>query len=165
MNSDESEKCMSLAKKAISEGNWEKAERMLNKSIKLSETTEAKNLLSNLGELKSRFKYNTKPESSKPKSTPSTRPVSRRTSPPREERPYTPEQVKICSDIIKEKDYYKVLGVNRDANEAAMKKAYKKLAVKCHPDKNPAPQSTQAFKKVNAAIACLTDETKRRIYD
>eukprot|EP00351_Strombidinopsis_sp_SopsisLIS2011_P003376 CAMPEP_0116878770 /NCGR_PEP_ID=MMETSP0463-20121206/10516_1 /TAXON_ID=181622 /ORGANISM="Strombidinopsis sp, Strain SopsisLIS2011" /LENGTH=63 /DNA_ID=CAMNT_0004527315 /DNA_START=352 /DNA_END=543 /DNA_ORIENTATION=+ len=46
-----------------------------------------------------------------------------------------------------------------------MKKAYKKLAVKCHPDKNPAPQSTQAFKKVNAAIACLTDENKRRIYD
>ena len=55
MNVDESQKCMELAKKAMTDGNWEKAERMLNKSIRLHETTEAKNLLSNLDEIKKRF--------------------------------------------------------------------------------------------------------------
>ena len=58
-----------------------------------------------------------------------------------------------------------MLGVAKNADEATMKKAYKKLAVKCHPDKNPHPQADQAFKKVNAAIACLSDKDKRRIYD
>jgi len=46
---------MELAKKAMTDGNWDKAERMLKKSIRLHETDEAKNLLSNLDEIKKRF--------------------------------------------------------------------------------------------------------------
>ena len=48
--------------------------------------------------------------------------------------------------INKLKDYYEILGVNKDANDAELKKAYKKLALLCHPDKNKAPGSTEAFK-------------------
>ena len=58
-----------------------------------------------------------------------------------------------------------MLGVPKTATEAELKKAFKKRAVKVHPDKNAAPRATEAFKKINAAIACLSDEKKRREYD
>jgi len=71
----------------------------------------------------------------------------------------------VCREICAAKDYYKVLGVEKDASENDLKKAFKRRAVKVHPDKNPAPRATEAFKKVNAAMACLTDPQKRRQYD
>ena len=46
-----------------------------------------------------------------------------------------------------------------------MKKAYRKLAIKLHPDKNKAPAASEAFKKVSAAYACLTDLKRKTIYD
>ena len=46
-----------------------------------------------------------------------------------------------------------------------MKKAYKKLSIKVHPDKNHAPKADEAFKKVSAAYACLVDSKKRKHYD
>jgi DnaJ-class molecular chaperone len=58
-----------------------------------------------------------------------------------------------------------VLGVQKNCNEVDLKKAFKRKAIKVHPDKNPAPQATDAFKKVNAAMACLSDPDKRRVYD
>ena len=58
-----------------------------------------------------------------------------------------------------------MLGVQKNCKEVDLKKAFKRKAIKVHPDKNPAPQATDAFKKVNAAMACLSDSEKRRIYD
>jgi len=57
------------------------------------------------------------------------------------------------------------MGVQRDCTEIDLKKAFKKRAIKVHPDKNAHPKSTDAFKKVNAAMACLSDKDKRRTYD
>lgn len=58
-----------------------------------------------------------------------------------------------------------MLGVEKNCTENDLKKAFKRKAIKVHPDKNPAPQSTDAFKKINAAMACLSDPVKRRTYD
>lgn len=52
----------------------------------------------------------------------------------------------------KYKNYYEVLGVSKDAGEEDLKKAYRKLALKFHPDKNHAPGATEAFK---SKISCL----------
>lgn len=50
------------------------------------------------------------------------------------------------------KDYYEILGVTKEANEEDLKKAYRKLALKFHPDKNHAPGATEAFKGINLCI-------------
>lgn len=63
------------------------------------------------------------------------------------------------------KDFYEVLGITKDAGEADIKKAYKKLALQLHPDKNRAPGADEAFKAIGNAVATLTDEKKRQLYD
>jgi DnaJ-class molecular chaperone len=63
-------------------------------------------------------------------------------------------------------DYYKTLGVPRDADEAQLKKAYRKLALKFHPDKNQGDPAAEAkFKDVGEAYEVLSDTRKRQIYE
>ena len=64
------------------------------------------------------------------------------------------------------RDYYEVLGVNKDASEEDIKKAYRKLAMKHHPDRNPDnPKSEEQFKEAKEAYEILTDANKRAAYD
>ena len=66
----------------------------------------------------------------------------------------------------KEKDLYQVLGVPRDAKPDAIKKAYRRLARKYHPDVNPGDKaSEEKFKEINAAFEILSDPQKRELYD
>ncbi len=63
-------------------------------------------------------------------------------------------------------DYYEILQVGRDATGAEIKKAYRKLALKYHPDKNPGnKEAEEMFKRINEAYGVLSDEEKRSIYD
>ncbi|MBY0267821.1 MAG: molecular chaperone DnaJ [Burkholderiales bacterium] len=64
------------------------------------------------------------------------------------------------------KDYYEVLGVNRDASEDDLKKSYRKLAMKWHPDRNPDnPKAEEHFKEAKEAYEVLSDAQKRAAYD
>lgn len=64
------------------------------------------------------------------------------------------------------KDYYKTLGVARDASQQDIKAAFRKLAAKHHPDRNPDdPKAEDRFKEVNEAYTALSDPEKRKIYD
>lgn len=63
------------------------------------------------------------------------------------------------------KDYYETLGVARNASEADIKKAYRRLAMKHHPDRNPDKGAEAQFKEINAAYEILSDAQKRAAYD
>ena len=63
------------------------------------------------------------------------------------------------------RDYYEVLEVDRSATPEQIKQAYRQLALKWHPDRNPAPDATDRFKEIAEAYAVLSDPTKRRQYD
>src|SRR5947207_6805556 len=68
--------------------------------------------------------------------------------------------------MTKKRDYYEVLSVAREASEEEVKRAYRKLAVKFHPDKNPNdPHAEEKFKELGEAYDVLIDADKRAAYD
>ena len=66
---------------------------------------------------------------------------------------------------MSKRDYYEVLGVSRNASEADIKKAYRRLAMKFHPDRNAGAESEQKFKEAKLAYEVLSDPKKRSAYD
>lgn len=66
---------------------------------------------------------------------------------------------------MNKRDYYEVLGVSKNATEAEIKSAFRKLAKKYHPDVNKEPDAAEKFKEAQEAYAVLSDEAKRRQYD
>jgi len=67
---------------------------------------------------------------------------------------------------VLQKDYYKMLGLNRDASEDEIKRAYRQLALKYHPDHHPDnPKSEEKFKEISEAYAVLSNPKKRKEYD
>ncbi|XP_076441670.1 dnaJ homolog subfamily B member 14-like [Babylonia areolata] len=168
-NKDESDRCYAIALRCVAAGNIEKAIRFLKKAERLYPSDKAQELLSKLTE----NSYDTQaPNSEESKANEEVR--KRRGSIPRDASSdnqenaspdYTPEQVASVRRIKRCKDYYEVLDVKKDCSESDLKKAYRKLALQMHPDKNKAPGATEAFKAIGNAYAVLSDADKRRKYD
>ena len=67
--------------------------------------------------------------------------------------------------MAEKRDYYEVLGVQRNASKDEIKDAYRKLALQYHPDRNKAPDAEEKFKEISEAYAVLSDDEKRQQYD
>ncbi len=67
--------------------------------------------------------------------------------------------------MVSERDYYEVLGVERGADDAAIKRAFRKLAQQWHPDVNTQPEAQERFKEINEAYQVLSDPSRRQAYD
>ncbi|KZC07016.1 PREDICTED: dnaJ homolog subfamily B member 12 [Dufourea novaeangliae] len=159
-NKDEAERCMELAERYLREKKYEDAEKFMRKAYKLYPTKKAEDVLAKVVMFS---KQNQKSESE-----PTVR--KRQTAPKEASQPqvsteYTKEQLEYVKRIKKCKDYYEILGVSTDATDSDIKKAYKKLALQLHPDKNKAPGAAEAFKAIGNAVAILTDVEKRKQYD
>ncbi len=156
MDDYEAEKSLKIASSALKSGDYEKARRFILKGIKLQpNSARAKSMLEECDS------HVTASGNGAP------RQESQRSREEEEIRSnrFAASQAKICDDILGKTDYYEILGVPKTASDDEIKKQYKKLALKLHPDKNHAPQATEAFKKLTQAFACLTDKNKRTVYD
>ncbi|KAK3281904.1 hypothetical protein CYMTET_10331 [Cymbomonas tetramitiformis] len=155
-NREDANRCLGIAKRALEEGDLAKAIKFAEKSKRFHASSEADNIikLASSGGIPRSANQGSVP--------PPSRPASRATS----EQPQspgagagttgTPEQRKAVQEILRSSDYYAMLGVANSANEDEVKKAYRKLALKLHPDKNQAAGAEEAFKKVSKAFDCLS---------
>ena len=71
----------------------------------------------------------------------------------------------ICTNLLKLKDYYEILQISKSASKDEIKRAYKKQAIKFHPDKNKSSKAEECFKKISEAYQILSNEEKRNFYD
>src|SRR5512136_611448 len=67
--------------------------------------------------------------------------------------------------MAEKRDYYEVLGVQKNASKDEIKDTYRKLAMQYHPDRNKAPEAEEKFKEISEAYAVLSDDEKRQQYD
>ncbi|XP_053197343.1 dnaJ homolog subfamily B member 12b [Scomber japonicus] len=169
VNRDEAERCIDIATAALTNEQLEKAQRFLEKAQRLFPTEKAKVLLdliakngftsrqgghSDFGGVSGPRQRQTTSEDSRPAEKPADTSKS-----------YTADQVDAVRRIKQCKDYYEILGVQKDAAEDELKRSYRKLALKFHPDKNHAPGATEAFKAIGNAYGVLSNANKRRQYD
>ncbi|XVE71440.1 hypothetical protein DITRI_Ditri10aG0150200 [Diplodiscus trichospermus] len=179
-NKDDALKCLKIGKEALDGGDRARALKFLTKARRLDPTLPLDNLLSAAAESESDGR--TSPESpgstkgpsqSKPSDHPSIRQrnpstgsaASSSSSPTASAGGYTEEQITIVKQIKKKKDYYEILGLEKTCSVEDVRKAYRKLSLKVHPDKNKAPGAEEAFKAVSKAFQCLSNEESRKKYD
>ncbi|XP_033005004.1 dnaJ homolog subfamily B member 12 isoform X1 [Lacerta agilis] len=167
-NRDEAERCIAIAVGAIKAGQVEKARRFLEKAQRLYPSQRVRVLLDSLtrSEKSSNGHSQTK-ESTNPhlRKMSGDIPAANGEAGGDISKGYTQDQVDAVKRVKQCKDYYEILGVSRDSSDEDLKKAYRKLALKFHPDKNHAPGATEAFKAIGNAYAVLSNPEKRKQYD
>lgn len=180
-NRDDAERCVELASVALAEGDVEKASRLVEKSKRMFPLPEVQNALAaKIARAQTNFSKSDKSEpskaaspSSKSKSASSSAANGQRSShasssqPPPPPRPATPEMEAAVATVHRKRNgtHYEVLEVTREADDGVLKKAYRKLALRLHPDRNFAKGADEAFKRVSQAFDVLSDPQRRSHYD
>lgn len=159
-NRDEAIRCRELAEKARIQGDIPKCIRLLEKSLRLYRDTHTEAMLESIN----RAAKHTQSESGVCDPT-STVNRLRKMSTTRGASSCSQEQVAGVRRILSLTSYYEVLQIDKSATDDQIKKAYRKLALRFHPDKCKAPQAEDAFKKISKAFQCLSDAYKRKMYD
>ncbi|XP_054455203.1 dnaJ homolog subfamily B member 12b [Anoplopoma fimbria] len=169
VNRDEAERCIDIATAALTDNQPEKAQKFLEKAQRLFPTEKAKVLLELIeknGFTPRQGGHSDSSGGSGPRQRQSnsedTRPEEKSSD---TSKSYTPDQLDAVRRIKQCKDFYEILGVKADVSEDELKRSYRKLALKFHPDKNHAPGATEAFKAIGNAYAVLSNANKRRQYD
>ncbi|KAK5584464.1 hypothetical protein RB653_006075 [Dictyostelium firmibasis] len=168
-NKEESIRCIEIAVRKYNEGNLESCIKFLNKSISLYPNDRAKELLATYTSTTTTSSTSTQTSTDghggTSTKTTTTKTTTSETINESIKPKYTVEQVAAVKRIKACKSFYDVLEIKKDANEIDIKKAYRKIALQMHPDKNQAPGAEDAFKIVTQAFSCLSDPRKRQTYD
>jgi curved DNA-binding protein CbpA len=167
-NKEDAEKCRDLGKSCMMKGDYSKATKFLEKSLRLYPLPGVAEFISQCAKMSSESNKSSNSESSQSSTrNESTTTQSQPSSTGGQQRGFTPEQEAGAKKIlaVSKNSHYDVLGVSKKATPEEIKKAYKKLALKFHPDKNSAPSAEAAFKAISTAFDCLNDPAKRETYD
>ncbi|KAI3754296.1 hypothetical protein L1987_54078 [Smallanthus sonchifolius] len=158
-NKDEALKCLKIAKDALGLGDRTRALKFITKAKRLDPSLPVDDLLSTLDGAND---SPNSPDSGAGAGAGDSSNVRRRVQ---QTGSGTEEQITIVSEIRRKTDYYDILGLEKTCSVEDVRKAYRKLSLKVHPDKNKASGSEEAFKKVSKAFQCLSVEENRKQYD
>ncbi|CAM6099437.1 unnamed protein product [Calypogeia fissa] len=186
-NKDEAMKCMAIGKAAMEAGDRARAVKFLGKAQRLYPNPQVDALLSALYEGNGKQAADSKPtrngDSAEGKSSKdengkegirhrngvnqsgSSAGASPSSGGGSAGSDASPEQIEIVARIRRTKDYYQILSVTKECTEEDVRKAYRKISLKVHPDKNKAPGAEEAFKAVSKAFMTLSDVELREKYD
>lgn len=170
-NKEEADRCQKLAHKAIQVGDFDKAKRLLEKANRMYPSDTINEMLNRLNSknINSNQKNNSPKNNTHRSNISSSKPTrsaeSINSNDSKGATSASEASESMCKRILKAKNFYETLGVAKDADEIAIKKAYKKLALQLHPDKCKAPSAEEAFKRIALAFQTLSDSEKRKDYD
>ncbi|KAJ6719841.1 CHAPERONE PROTEIN DNAJ 49 [Salix purpurea] len=162
-NKDEAIRCVRIAEEAIASGNKQRAFKFIKMAQRLNHNLSVNHLLSACEKLDS--SENSASAGQNDHKDRNANGFVKSDEGLSAERSYTEEHVHLIRHINRKKDYYGILGVEKSCSVEEIRKAYRKLSLKVHPDKNKAPGSEEAFKKLCKAFKCLSDGDSRMQYD
>ncbi|KVH93787.1 chaperone protein dnaJ 49-like [Cynara cardunculus var. scolymus] len=169
-NKDDALRCLKIGKDALGLGDRARALKFISKAHRLDPSLPVDDLLSKLEGDNTGNESPSASSSSKPSETGAGDSSGIRHRVPATGSSsgsgvYTEEQVTIVREIRRKKDYYEILGLEKACSVEDVRKSYRKLSLRVHPDKNKAPGSEEAFKKVSKAFQCLSVDENRKQYD